>query len=291
MDFPEPLSDMLRNYDWDRYIASHAPIPVNSVQKSTVPYLVIKNANGCVGSRCAPTASTKVIGFIPIVYGNKIIKTQVDDIYFDLCFLIDETGQLSRESPNAHNASLVGSKIYELPSEIREEMLLANSFATHLYKSLKVGTLTQEKYDMLNTAIDRLIELEKTDYLKISIFFSHLTPLMILASSLQQQNAVKHIIKRIIKYYSSGEIKYADKYGNTALSEANTSQKIKIIEDAIKDSELRGVIYASNKYFNDKEKMPNQIDDTVFNDMREYIGGKKKSKQRRNKKRNTRKQK
>lgn len=123
MDFPEPLSGMLRNYDWDAYIASHKPIPVNSVQKSTVPYLVVKNARSCIGSRCAPTAYTKVIGFIPIVKGNKIIKTQIDDIYFDLCFTIDETGELSRESPIAHNTVLVGSNIYELPSEIREEML------------------------------------------------------------------------------------------------------------------------------------------------------------------------
>jgi hypothetical protein len=286
MDYPEPLSSMLRNYDWDNYITSHNPILVNSVQKSTVPYLVVKNASGCVGSRCAPNASTKVIGFIPIVYGK---KTQVNDIYFDLCFLIDETGELSRESPNAHNTSLAGSHIYELPSEIREEMLLANSFAAHLYKSLKVGTLTQEKYDMLNTAIDRLIELNKTDYLKISIFFSHITPLMILASSLQQQNAVNHIIKRIIKYYLPDEIKYADKYGKTALSEANAPTKIKIIEDAIKDSELKNFIYASDKYFNDKKEKPNEINDTVFHDIGTFMGGKKKSKKRHNKKRKTRK--
>jgi hypothetical protein len=286
MDFPEPLSGMLRTFDWDAYIASHKPIHVNSVQTSTVPYLVVKNASGCI--RCAPY---KVIGFISIMDRYNIMRTQENYIHFELCFSIDETGLLSRKSPNANNISFVGSHIYELPLEIREEMLLANSFVKHIYKYLKFGTFTQEKYDILETAIDRLIELNKTDYLKISIIFSHTTPLIILASSLQQQNAVNHIIKRIIKYYSSGEIKYADKYGNTALSEANTPEKIKIIEDAIKDSELRGVIYASNKYFNDKEKMPNQIDDTVFNDMREYIGGKKKSKRRRNKKRNTRKHK
>jgi len=287
MDYPEPLSSMLRNYDWDRYIASHKPIPVNSVQKSTVPYLVVKNASSCVGTRCHRNASTKVIGFIPIVHGNKIIKTRVQDIYFDLSFTIDETGQLSRESPNFNNAVLVGSNIYELPSEIREEMLLANLFASKLFDLAKYGNVAAPGLQKLNAMIDNLIALGKTDYLKISMYASRITPLIIIAE--KQQQILNSIMEKIIKYYTIDEINYANKYGETAMSIVNSQAKKKIIEDGIKHNEFTDIIATSDAYYREKGEH-NKIDDTVFHDMRSYMGGKK-SKRKRNNKCKTRKQK
>lgn len=96
---------------------------------------------------------------------------------------------------------------------------------------------------------------------------------------------------KIIKYYSVDEINYKNKYGETAMSRVNSPEKIKIIEDAITNNQLVSFIAASDKYYqdNDKDKY-NKIGDDVFHDMRNYMGGKK-SKQRRNRKRKTRKHK
>jgi hypothetical protein len=169
-------------------------------------------------------------------------------------------------------------------------MLLANSFVSKLHEITKYGgNVSAHELQILNATIDNLIALDKTDYLKISIFFSHLTPLIILANKPQQLNS---IMAKIIKYYSVDEINYANKYGETAMSRANSQAKIKIIEDAITNNPLVGFIAASDKYYqdNDKDKY-NKIGDDVFHDMRDYMGGKKKSKRRRNKNRKTRKHK
>ena len=234
MDFPEPLSSMLRKYDWDAYIASHTPIPVDSVQESTVPYLVVKkNTSSCVGKKCAPPTSIKIIGFIFTVnrHSNKIFPNTFvgNNLKFELKFVINETGELSRD---ISELTLVGSNIYELPSEIREEMLLANSYVLKQYRTM---FLTQESYDILQNVISRLIDLNKTDYLKISLY--NTTPLITLANLIDEPNASNSILKRIIKYYTLDEIKYANFIGDTALNQANTPQKIKTIKDAIIERE------------------------------------------------------
>jgi hypothetical protein len=294
MDLPEPLSSMLRSVYWGKYIKENVPIRVDSIQKS-VPYLFVKRE-----------------GVYKNIAIGIITEDRTDSFYlgsskldFDLCFTFNKLG--IQGSSLKYNSSypkyLAEYDIYNLPSEIYGEMMLANSFSWKLRKYVKYGDdiyvdlYKKHPQDDLNETIDNLIDLNKTDYLKIPVLHNDSTPLMILAGA-DKSLVLGNIMKKIINYYSVKEINHQSRYYyRKALSYANSPEKRKIIDDAIENNELTGFIAASNAYYNKKGEY-NPMTAVDFHDMHKYMSndknnssGGKKSKRNRKNKRKTRKHK
>ncbi len=262
MDFPEPLSGMLRNFDWDAYLATAQPIPLRSIQRNATPYLITNE-----------TGTIKVIGFlIGDIYSNNLIPNNV----FDLHFAIDETGNLSRTAPSVIHHAIA----YVLPEIIRNEMILVNTIYYHLF------AYNHMKQNQLIADIRHLVELNKTDYLKITYFASKSNLLLIVMSLY----GMVEVFKELIKHYSVEDLKYRNLHGETVLDHALSSNLpvyAKIIEDSIKEKELENFLYVSKKTGLTAENI-DELSNYFINNKK---GGKTKSKRRRNNRRNTRKHK
>jgi hypothetical protein len=291
MDLPEPLTSMLRSVYWDKYIKENIPIRV--IQKS-VPYLFEKREG--VYRNIA----------IGIITEDRTAYSFVDSskLDFDWCFTFNKLGiqGSSFKYKNSYPKYLAEYYIYNLPSEIYGEMMLANSFSLKLRRYAKYGDEYVERYkkhplDDLNETIDNLIDLNKTDYLKIPVLHNDSTPLMILAGA-DKSLDLGNIMKKIINYYSVKELNHQSQYYyRKALNCANSPEKRKIIVDAIENNELTGFIATSNAYYNKKGEY-NPMTAVDFHDMHKYMSndknnrsGGKKSKRNRKNKRKTRKHK
>jgi hypothetical protein len=265
MDFPEPLSGMLRDYNWITYLETAQQIPIQNVERHTTPYL-ITNESGTI----------KVVGFIG-GYINLSTRSINKDVFM-LNFVIEENGKISHNTPSQIDNVI----IYLLPENIHNEMLLANTILNNVFN---INNL--KKQNQIITDIRHLAQLNKTDYLKIKLHFHFReNPLMI---AMSQQNL--RVFRELIKHYNLDDFNYKNPYEQTILDQAYNSNLpafVKIIKDAIKEKEFETYLYAVDQT---GKKLPAVI---VY-DLSEYFidnkKGGKKSKQRRNKKRNTRKQK
>ncbi len=255
MEYPQPISDMLRTFDWDSYIDSQQPIKIREIVNNSIPYLVVKISNNCTELECK---STKIIGFIKESFRDT--DTRAANIWFNIQFTINDTGTLTRDMPI--QSLTKGSNVYALPEHIHNEMMLVNSFASH------IGTFNTNKYQQIFDTIDKLVNLNKTDYLKLTMYYSYDTPLMVLART--EHSA---ILKYVIKYYSLDELCYRDKHGHTALDYASNNNR-NIIKDAIKRQKIMGIVY------------PSVVANTGltaenYMDLSEYISGGKKTRHKR----------
>lgn len=254
MDFPEPLSGMLRNFDWDAYIQTAQSIPIDHVERNTVPYLFTND-----------TGTIKVVGFIRgFINSNARL---INKFMFDLHFVINENGSLSRNI----EATITNAIVYPLPDEIYNEMLLANTiyYDVFIKNPLNIAQTIED--------IRYLVQQNKTDYLKLTYHHNKITPLMFVISF----NDLLPVVKELIKYYVLNDLYYRDAYGHTVLYiVGNNPVKKRIIEDAIKEKELETFLYASKN---------TGITAENIDELSKYFikGGKKKSKKKRNKKRDT----
>ncbi len=272
MDFPEPLSSMLRNFDWDAYLATAQPISFEHLNQIT-PYLVTNETN-----------KIKVIGFIYDL--NKSNSSYAKyEFTFKLNFVINEKGSLS--SDKIFSMSNNNFNVYSLPTNICRELLLANVFYYDLYITLNPNP------NKLIKDIRDLAKLNRTDYLKMPNYPTKLNPLvhiMIMDSYSQQWDSLKKewlpVFKELIKHYSVEDLQYEDTVLNQAKA-YNMPVYVKIIEDAIKEKELESFLYALSKA--DVHLPAENIDELSEYFVDNKKGGEKKSKRRRNRKRNTRK--
>lgn len=260
MDYPEPLTSMLREYDWNSYIdainakKSLHKITIDEVQPVTEYYMLCKRAN-------------KVQ--FPIIIGNvSNIFRNIDNgssrpevtvgISTQIIFVIDKNGQVTRKNPNFTKLD-----VYKLPSDIENEMKLACSFMSRL--SLMANPMYEDR-NIINNYVNLIISANKFDYLKLTD--NKESPLMV-ATRLHQYE----IMKKIIQYYTVDEINHENRNHLTALMIANSSPnanlnipRVKIIEDGLKNVQLTSIIYPM------KVKNVEPDADTVAGIL-EYLGG------------------
>jgi hypothetical protein len=249
MDFPEPLSSMLRNYDWNSITN---PIDHRTIQFHRVPYFVKNN-----------TGTIKVVGFI-----NNYIKS-ANKYIFDLPFIINEDRSMSRDDTPI---IIEHSNVYQLPNAIRNEMMLAYTFIYHLF------VVPSYQPSVLINAINNMVAQNKTEYLKITMFSSRMTPLMMLVPNIVFFDA----FIELIKYYTLDDLYYRDTNHQTVLDRAQGFPFYEnAINNAIKEKELETFIYASENTGINAEN--------IYYLAEHLKGGKKKSKRRHNKKRKTQK--
>ncbi len=250
MDFPEPLSGMLRTFDWNAYLETANQISLNMVKPNTIPYLVVSEKHG-----------PKIIGFIKVIH-------KPGDIEYNFNFVVWPDGRrITRTIPGY----MPNAKIYELPPHIHDEMILANTLFAAFH------TDEDSNNDSIMHAIKYLIDNNRTDYLKMTTAStSPLTWIMYRYLFLPDDSLID-IFNYIISFYTEQELNYRN-YQLMNIARSYNPRFKNIIEHAY--SKLGSLLYVLKK--SNSELPAENIDQ-----LKHYIGGK--SKKRKNRKRRIKK--
>lgn len=236
MEYPEPISSMLREFDWNTYM--NTTEKMNKRQRTN---------NVTAGTECYIFCNSKNKSKFPIIIGNIDRKWSDAEYSNEIFFVVHANRNISRANIEWEEKM----DVYELPPHIKQEMNLAVTFMHNLktYFGNNYTIVSESRADRLMRLMNELISLDKIDYLKI--ISNQFSPLMV-ATGFHEYD----IMKKLIKYYTIDEINYMNRNRQSALTIANNSSdvannipRVKIIEEGLKNATLKSIIYAM-KYKN-----------------------------------------